>query len=158
MQTIYRAYCERLNIKPLSTADFGKVMKQVFPEIRPRRLGTRGHSRYCYAAMRKTTKLSPPTLPTLGKASLAEETDEIYNQSLDEDCWKPIKIWAEGQLNSTFKNIRDLSTHIQKHQLNTPASNSSRHLLQKKLLQKETKEKKKYTVNILYIFYMVFKK
>lgn len=54
-----------MEIKPLSTADFGKVMKQVFPGIRPRRLGTRGHSRYCYAAMRKATKLEPPKLPDL---------------------------------------------------------------------------------------------
>ncbi|ETN59987.1 hypothetical protein AND_008404 [Anopheles darlingi] len=61
----YVAYCARINIKPLSTADFGKVMKQVFPGIRPRRLGTRGHSRYCYAAMRKATKLPTPKLPDL---------------------------------------------------------------------------------------------
>lgn len=40
-------------------------MKQVFPGIRPRRLGTRGHSRYCYAAMRKATKLDPPKLPDI---------------------------------------------------------------------------------------------
>lgn len=40
-----RAYCTTANLKPLSTADFGKVMKQVFPNLRPRRLGTRGHSR-----------------------------------------------------------------------------------------------------------------
>lgn len=49
-------------MKPLSTADFGKVMKQVYPRVRPRRLGTRGNSRYCYAGMRKRMKLKPPTL------------------------------------------------------------------------------------------------
>lgn len=63
------AFCERIDIKPLSTADFGKVMKQVFPGIRPRRLGTRGHSRYCYAAMRKATKLAAPKLPDLSSSS-----------------------------------------------------------------------------------------
>ena len=50
-------------MKPLSTADFGKVMKQVYPRVRPRRLGTRGNSRYCYAGMRKRIKLDPPILP-----------------------------------------------------------------------------------------------
>lgn len=50
-------YCAREDVKPLSTADFGKVMKQFFPSIRPRRLGTRGNFRYCYAVMRKTTNL-----------------------------------------------------------------------------------------------------
>lgn len=52
-------------MKPLSTADFGKVMKQVYPRVRPRRLGTRGNSRYCYAGMRKRIKLDPPTLPKI---------------------------------------------------------------------------------------------
>lgn len=52
-------------MKPLSTADFGKVMKQVYPRVRPRRLGTRGNSRYCYAGMRKRVKLHTPTLPAI---------------------------------------------------------------------------------------------
>ena len=50
-------------MKPLSTADFGKVMKQVYPGVRPRRLGTRGNSRYCYSGMRNTSKLPTPVLP-----------------------------------------------------------------------------------------------
>lgn len=55
----------RNSMKPLSTADFGKVMKQVYPRVRPRRLGTRGNSRYCYAGMRKRVKLDPPALPNI---------------------------------------------------------------------------------------------
>lgn len=61
----YSMYCTRNSMKPLSTADFGKVMKQVYPRVRPRRLGTRGNSRYCYAGMRKRVKLDPPTLPDI---------------------------------------------------------------------------------------------
>jgi hypothetical protein len=38
----YIGYCTTNTVKPLSTADFGKVMKQVYPQVRPRRLGTRG--------------------------------------------------------------------------------------------------------------------
>lgn len=118
-------------------------MKQVFPEIRPRRLGTRGHSRYCYAAMRKATKLDPPKLPDIGlNANMAD-----FNGIMDEDSWKIIKMWAEGLLNATFDSLKDLATHITKHHLNTPASNSSRLLLQKKLLQREAKEKRKFTVS-----------
>ena len=33
----YTGYCSVNTVKPLSTADFGKVMKQVFPAVRPRR-------------------------------------------------------------------------------------------------------------------------
>ena len=51
------------NLKALSTADFGKVMKQVYPQVRPRRLGTRGNSRYCYAGLKKKVKLEEPTTP-----------------------------------------------------------------------------------------------
>lgn len=75
----YIAFCARVNIKPLSTADFGKVMKQVFPSVRPRRLGTRGHSRYCYAAMRKATKLDPPLLPDLTESKGSEKTVNILS-------------------------------------------------------------------------------
>merc|ERR1740129_182248 len=49
----YVAYCHANSIKQLSTTDFGKVMKQVFPHVHPRRLGTRGKSRYCYSGIRK---------------------------------------------------------------------------------------------------------
>ena len=38
-------------------------MKQVYPHVRPRRLGTRGNSRYCYAGLRKKVKLEQPTTP-----------------------------------------------------------------------------------------------
>ena len=58
-----REYCNVNNLKALSTADFGKVMKQVYPQVRPRRLGTRGNSRYCYAGLKKKVKLEEPLMP-----------------------------------------------------------------------------------------------
>jgi len=54
-------------MKQLSTAEFLKVMKQVFLCDRHRRLGTRGNSRNCYAGMRKKIKLEEPLLPDLGE-------------------------------------------------------------------------------------------
>lgn len=58
-------YCGRNSIKPLSQADFGKVMKQVYPRVRARRLGTRGNSRYCYSGLRRCAVLKSPVLPDL---------------------------------------------------------------------------------------------
>ncbi len=58
-----RDYCNGNHLKALSTADFGKVMKQVYPQVRPRRLGTRGNSRYCYAGLKKKIKLEEPFTP-----------------------------------------------------------------------------------------------
>lgn len=56
-------------MKPLSQADFGKVMKQVYPKVKARRLGTRGNSRYCYSGLRNCTKLKIPSLPALDEES-----------------------------------------------------------------------------------------
>lgn len=109
----------------MSTADFGKVMKQVFPGIRPRRLGTRGHSRYCYAAMRKTSKLPAPHLPTLC-TSLTSIKDESSEEAIDsanakipvntdndqEESWSVIKQWAENVLHIKVNDVSDLAKQI----------------------------------------------
>lgn len=42
-------------------------MKQVYPRVRARRLGTRGNSRYCYSGLRRCVKLKPPLLPDLAE-------------------------------------------------------------------------------------------
>ncbi|XP_002072785.3 uncharacterized protein LOC6650723 [Drosophila willistoni] len=126
----YIAYCERLSIKPLSTADFGKVMKQVFPGVRPRRLGTRGNSRYCYAAMRKTTKLIPPQLPQIfqlkeehfeaGEDGVTPSKSELLpgvasaSSVADggDDSINIVRVWAEKLLNTKLGSITELATRI----------------------------------------------
>jgi hypothetical protein len=43
----YRAHCESVNaVRVLSAPDFGKIIKCVFPNVKARRLGTRGNSKY----------------------------------------------------------------------------------------------------------------
>lgn len=66
----FRQYCDTNNIKPLSQADFGKVMKQVFPKVRARRLGQRGNSKYCYSGLQRRISLDPPELPDLSDKPL----------------------------------------------------------------------------------------
>ncbi|XP_034131677.1 rho GTPase-activating protein gacF isoform X3 [Drosophila guanche] len=153
----YIAYCERLSIKPLSTADFGKVMKQVFPGVRPRRLGTRGNSRYCYAAMRKTTKLTPPQLPALCKSEQITGDDATaatatampqmnHSPSVvlppmatgDSDNWDVVRSWAEKLLNTKLDSIADLSTRIKSNN----ATVMGVHLGAKKYTPREPKEKR----------------
>ncbi|XP_017083352.2 uncharacterized protein LOC108116135 [Drosophila eugracilis] len=144
----YIAYCERLSIKPLSTADFGKVMKQVFPGVRPRRLGTRGNSRYCYAAMRKTTKLTPPQLPQLCKTEQISEGDTIVDSSQltsssslggqsstagESECWEVVRSWAEKLLNTKLESVADLSSRIRSNNAIVPT---------KKYTPREPKEKR----------------
>lgn len=153
------AYCAREDVKPLSTADFGKVMKQIFPSIRPRRLGTRGNSRYCYAAMRKTTKLECPQLPNLGDSRNDSSSDLSASNNEDEANtilgssapWKVIKIWAENLLNTEFKCPNELANHISTNYMSGTSgtiSNNSRALLQKKLLQRKVKGRKKKSLSM----------
>lgn len=61
----YRAFCQANRFEPLCVADFGKAMKHAFPCIKPRRLGQRGNSRYCYSGLRKKYKIQPPNLPDI---------------------------------------------------------------------------------------------
>ena len=48
MYNHYLDFCKRSGIFPVSPASFGKIIKQKFPELRTRRLGTRGQSKYHY--------------------------------------------------------------------------------------------------------------
>ncbi|CAL8294758.1 unnamed protein product [Boreogadus saida] len=47
----YKSYCDNLGYNPLSAADFGKIMKNVFPNMKARRLGMRGKSKYPLTVM-----------------------------------------------------------------------------------------------------------
>lgn len=65
-------------MKPLSQADFGKVMKQVYPKVRARRLGTRGNSRYCYSGLQRRHKLDTPSLPDLSDKPMVNPHTSIH--------------------------------------------------------------------------------
>lgn len=119
-------------------------MKQVFPNIRPRRLGTRGHSRYCYAAMRKATKLKPPILPDLSN----KEDPMAKEMEKEESSWNVVKGWSENLLSTKFETVNDLAGYITENSLNNSVNATSRSLLQKKILQRELKEKKKMNVSV----------
>lgn len=123
-------------------------MKQVFPEIRPRRLGTRGNSRYCYAALRKTTQLTLPFLPDLYKND-KNNSNELSDAD-DLESFDIIRKWASNLLNVDFDKIKDLAEYITKNNLNSSNSNRLR-MLQKKMLPKEcratTSSHKKLNVN-----------
>ncbi|ESN91548.1 hypothetical protein HELRODRAFT_70386, partial [Helobdella robusta] len=48
----YQAHCEQCNLDPMNPASFGKLIRSIFPGLRTRRLGTRGHSQYHYYGIR----------------------------------------------------------------------------------------------------------
>ena len=119
----YRAYCTENIIKPLSTADFGKVMKQVFPNVRPRRLGTRGHSRYCYSGLRKKGELSPPVLADLfcdngaihqsnTQSQTSQRTATETSDLVNERAGILVRDWAEKLLGINFSGMGDLANFL----------------------------------------------
>jgi len=119
----YRNYCTENSIKPLSTADFGKVMKQVFPAVRPRRLGTRGHSRYCYSGLRKKEELDPPMLADLycdvpGKSQTTSTVNsarlgsQFQQRSTDEPACALVREWAEKLLGIHFSGMAQLADYL----------------------------------------------
>ncbi|KFZ60280.1 DNA-binding protein Rfx5, partial [Antrostomus carolinensis] len=55
----YKRYCDNLCCRPLSAANFGKIIREIFPNIKARRLGGRGHG------IRRKTVVSLPPLPSL---------------------------------------------------------------------------------------------
>ena len=110
-----RDYCNFNSLKPLSTADFGKVMKQVYPQVRPRRLGTRGNSRYCYAGLKKRLKLEPPTTPECGGENGAHKLVKVnvdYEQEVDEATSFLIREWAGNLFNTKFACVKDLTLYL----------------------------------------------
>ncbi|XP_033208716.1 uncharacterized protein LOC117167696 [Belonocnema kinseyi] len=108
----YNMFCVRNSMKPLSTADFGKVMKQVYPRVRPRRLGTRGNSRYCYAGMRKKIKLDHPKLPVITGLQADESAEENITEDMLGAASKVIREWAESLLLIKFPTLSALGRYL----------------------------------------------
>ncbi|NWW27134.1 RFX5 protein, partial [Falcunculus frontatus] len=62
----YKRYCDNLGCRPLSTANFGKIIREIFPNIKARRLGGRGQSKYPSPPWDLwKTVVSLPPLPSL---------------------------------------------------------------------------------------------
>lgn len=110
----YLEYCNFNSLKPLSTADFGKVMKQVYPQVRPRRLGTRGNSRYCYAGLKKRLKLEEPVTPECGGTGgkLMKVNNVDCEQEMNEASSFLIREWAGKLLTAKFGNLRELALFL----------------------------------------------
>uniref|UniRef100_A0A4W2H806 Regulatory factor X5 n=1 Tax=Bos indicus x Bos taurus TaxID=30522 RepID=A0A4W2H806_BOBOX len=113
-----RKYCESLACcRPLSTANFGKIIREIFPDIKARRLGGRGQSKYCYSGIRRKTLVSMPPLPGLDlKGSESPEMgpevtpaprDEVVEAACALTC-----DWAERILKRSFSSIVEVARFL----------------------------------------------
>ncbi|KAI5791312.1 RFX DNA-binding domain-containing protein [Pyronema domesticum] len=67
----YVTVCANEKIKPLNPASFGKLVRLLYPEIKTRRLGVRGQSKYHYCGIRLAGEHASPNA-NLGSASGSE--------------------------------------------------------------------------------------
>uniref|UniRef100_A0A8C0B5U0 Regulatory factor X5 n=1 Tax=Buteo japonicus TaxID=224669 RepID=A0A8C0B5U0_9AVES len=107
----YKRYCDNLCCRPLSTANFGKIIREIFPNIKARRLGGRGQSKYPSTC---PTVVSLPPLPSLD----LKLTDLVqsYNSEVMEAACALTCDWAEKILKRSFNNIVEVAQFlIQQH-------------------------------------------
>ncbi|KAM4724776.1 uncharacterized protein rfx5 isoform 1-T2 [Anableps anableps] len=122
----YRRYCENLQHRPLSAANFGKIIRDIFPNIKARRLGGRGQSKYCYSGIRRKTVLNMPLLPNLDLKNDPSELTELvqtYKQEVTEAACELICDWAQKILKRSFDTVVEIARYlIQEHIVNPRCS------------------------------------
>ncbi|NWU05237.1 RFX5 protein, partial [Cephalopterus ornatus] len=121
----YKRYCDNLGSHSLSTANFGKIIREIFPNIKARRLGGRGQSKYpplplscpcCCSPMRKTVVSLPP-LPSLDlkvtetQSELAELVQSYPSEVMEAACALTCD-WAEKILKRSFNNIVEVAQFL----------------------------------------------
>ncbi|NXX97449.1 RFX5 protein, partial [Centropus bengalensis] len=118
----YKRYCDSLCCRPLSAANFGKIIREIFPNIKARRLGGRGQSKYPSAGIRTKTVVSLPPLPSLDlkvtETQQSELTDLVqsYSSEVMEAACALTCDWAEKILKRSFNNIVEVAQFlIQQH-------------------------------------------
>ncbi|NXG39168.1 RFX5 protein, partial [Dromaius novaehollandiae] len=131
----YKRYCDNLCCRPLSAANFGKIIREIFPNIKARRLGGRGQSKYPSTGtaglgshgsrspgIRRKTVVSLPPLPSLDlkvtETQQSELTDLVqsYNSEVMEAACALTCDWAEKILKRSFNNIVEVAQFlIQQH-------------------------------------------
>ncbi|NXP71116.1 RFX5 protein, partial [Ramphastos sulfuratus] len=111
----YKRYCDNLCCRPLSAANFGKIIREIFPNIKARRLGGRGHG------IRRKTVVSLPPLPSLDlkvtetQSELTELVQSYSSEVMEAACALTCH-WAEKILKRSFNNIVEVAQFlIQQH-------------------------------------------
>uniref|UniRef100_A0A3B4FDP0 Regulatory factor X, 5 n=1 Tax=Pundamilia nyererei TaxID=303518 RepID=A0A3B4FDP0_9CICH len=129
-QDVYETYkyCENLQQRPLSAANFGKIIRDIFPNIKARRLGGRGQSKYPFrlkVGIRRKTVLNMPLLPNL---DLKNDPSylflvQTYKQEVTEAACELICDWAQKILKRSFDTVVEIARYlIQEHIVNPRCS------------------------------------
>ncbi|XP_029453412.1 LOW QUALITY PROTEIN: transcription factor RFX4 [Rhinatrema bivittatum] len=103
----YLDFCEKNDTQPVNAASFGKIIRQQFPQLTTRRLGTRGQSKYHYygIAVKESSQYYDVMYSKKG-ATWVNETGkkEVTKQTV---AYSPRS--KLGTLLPEFPNVRDLN-------------------------------------------------
>ncbi|ELV10740.1 DNA-binding protein RFX5 [Tupaia chinensis] len=104
----YRKYCESLACcRPLSTANFGKIIREIFPDIKARRLGGRGQSKYPCLEKLGREDLGGKLRPEMGPEVTPAPRDELVEAACALTC-----DWAERILKRSFSSIVEVARFL----------------------------------------------
>jgi len=92
LYTHYVSFCSSMNIEPVNAASFGKLIRSIFPNLKTRRLGTRGHSKYHYYGIRikATSELRLPTFNNPGTILASSKPKPRIKQDYEQGLEKPM--------------------------------------------------------------------
>ncbi|XP_070622305.1 DNA-binding protein RFX7-like [Erythrolamprus reginae] len=125
----YKRYCDNLCSRSLSAANFGKIIREIFPNIKARRLGGRGQSKYCYSGIRRKTVVNMPPLPSLDlkETETLERTEaaDSYNDEVVEAACALTCNWAQKILKRSFDSIVEVAQFLlQQHLISSRSTHA----------------------------------
>ncbi|XP_067832082.1 LOW QUALITY PROTEIN: DNA-binding protein RFX5 [Heptranchias perlo] len=143
----YKRYCDNLSYRLLSAANFGKIMRDVFPNFKARRLGGRGQSKYCYGGIRRKTVVSMPSLPSLDLKLPdpldTKEADKSHqNEVLMSAAISLICEWAQRVLMRQFDTVVDLARFLVMEHLISPRTKNATVVMEELMTESMLKSQK----------------
>uniref|UniRef100_A0A672R310 Transcription factor RFX4-like n=1 Tax=Sinocyclocheilus grahami TaxID=75366 RepID=A0A672R310_SINGR len=103
----YLDFCEKLDSQPVNAASFGKIIRQQFPQLTTRRLGTRGQSKYHYygIAVKESSQFYDVMYSKKGAAWVNETGKKVVTKQTV--AYSPRS--KLGTLLPDFPNVKDLN-------------------------------------------------
>lgn len=116
----YAASCASNNLKPLSQATLGKLIRSLFPDLKTRRLGMRGQSKYHYCGLKFISSMTVPdetNLNTSKSGTFQSSVKEFATQSFlsSGSSKNGYSLVKNSDIDATSEVSRDISESFTKN-------------------------------------------
>lgn len=134
----YASSCAQYNLKPLSQASLGKLIRTVFPGLTTRRLGMRGQSKYHYCGLR--------LINTYGNDDEGENDDtDKATDSIEYDISSGANTPVKETVVETSEEIKENTPEVEINEGKRKADNSDDNTNRREVLTKKIKLQKEKT-------------